>query len=129
MKKKHPRHAAACTVTLLLGTVVAADSPGATRDQHPRSTGAAAQAGASQNERRVPDRLRKVLVEDLMVKESQVTYAARFLEDLGFDSLKAVECVAALEERFQIDIPDEEAEKFLRVGDVVEYLRQRKLID
>jgi acyl carrier protein len=124
-------------MTLLLGTVVPADGSGfallaTVREQQPRSNGAVqleARTTSSQTDARVPERLRKVFVEDLMVEASRITYDARFVEDLGFDSLKTVNCVGALEERFGIELPDEEAEKFLRVRDVVEYLRRRKLID
>ena len=124
-------------MTLLLGTVVPVDSSGsalsaAIRESQPRSRGTTqseARTDLLQNDARVPERVRKLFVEQLMVKESEVTYDARFVEDLGFDSLKAVECVLVLKEAFRIEIPDEDAEKFLRVGDIVEYLRTRKLID
>ena len=64
-----------------------------------------------------------------MVDESLVTYDARFIEDLGFDSLETVTCVFALKEEFSFELPDEDVEKFLRIGDIIEYLRKRKLID
>jgi acyl carrier protein len=124
-------------VTLLFGTAptgtVTSTRSAVTWEEQSRSTRRSArleaQTGASQADARVPERLRKLFVEQLMLKESQVTYDARFVEDLGFDSLKTVECVLTFEEEFKIEVPDEDAEKFLRVRDVIEYLRKRKLID
>ena len=78
--------------------------------------------------RPVPDVVRRLIVEQLAVEEKQVTWEARFVEDLGADSLDTVELTMAVEEEFKIEIPDEAAEKMLRVGDLVEYLRSRKLL-
>ncbi len=64
----------------------------------------------------------KVVVDQLGVKEEEVKTDARFLEDLGADSLDTVELVMALEEEFGIEIPDEDAEKAKTVGDVISYI-------
>ncbi len=58
---------------------------------------------------------------------SQVTPEAKFVKDLGVDSLDIVELIMALEERFGIEIPDEQAEKIVNVGDVVKYIEGNKL--
>lgn len=134
MKKRYSRPTVTYAVTLLLGTVVSADGsrsalPAAIGGQPPPPRGAARLETRLQNDARVPERLRTLLAEQLMVKENQITYDARFVEDLGVDSLKTVECVLALKEEFSIEVPDEDAEKLLRVGDIVEYLRKRKVID
>jgi len=64
----------------------------------------------------------KVVVDQLGVKEEEVKTDARFLEDLGADSLDTVELIMALEEEFGIEIPDEDAEKAKTVGDVINYI-------
>ncbi len=69
------------------------------------------------------ERVKKVIIEQLGVTESAVTSEASFLDDLSADSLDIVELVMALEEEFDIEIPDEDAEKVTTVGDVVEYIR------
>ncbi|MEM7387214.1 MAG: acyl carrier protein [Verrucomicrobiota bacterium] len=63
-----------------------------------------------------------IIVKELGVTPEQVTPEAKFIEDLGADSLDTVELVMALEERFDIDVPDEEAEKLQSVGDVIRYI-------
>ena len=68
------------------------------------------------------DRIKKIIVEQLGVNEDQVKPEAKFIEDLGADSLDTVELVMALEEEFGTEIPDEEAEKLQSVGDVVKYI-------
>ncbi len=70
----------------------------------------------------VEERVRKIIVEQMDVKPDQVTLEAKFIEDLGADSLDVVELVMALEEEFGHEIPDEEAEKLVSVGDVVKYI-------
>lgn len=70
----------------------------------------------------IKDKVTKVVVEQLGVKESEVKSDAKFVEDLGADSLDTVELVMALEEEFGIEIPDEDAEKAKTVGDVISYL-------
>ena len=64
----------------------------------------------------------KVVISQLCVKEEEVKPGARFVEDLGADSLDTVELVMALEEEFGIEIPDEDAEKAKTVGDVINYI-------
>lgn len=66
--------------------------------------------------------MREIVVEQLGVKPEQVTSEAKFIEDLGADSLDVVELVMALEEEFGHEIPDEEAEKLTTVGDVIKYI-------
>lgn len=67
-------------------------------------------------------RIKQALTEKIKIAEDNLGLDTRFKEDLNFDSLDSVESVMALEEEFNIEIPDEDAEKFLTVGDVVEYL-------
>lgn len=71
----------------------------------------------------VQDRVQKIIAEQLSVGEDQVTNEASFVDDLGADSLDTVELVMALEEEFEIDIPDEEAEKIVTVQDAVAYIQ------
>ena len=71
----------------------------------------------------IEERVRKIVVEQLGVKEEEVTLEASFVDDLGADSLDTVELVMALEEEFEIEIPDEDAEKMTTVRDAVNYLR------
>tara|TARA_Y100000746_G_scaffold177318_1_gene154893 strand:- start:562 stop:807 length:246 start_codon:yes stop_codon:yes gene_type:complete len=68
------------------------------------------------------DRIKKIVVDQLGVKADQITPEAKFIEDLGADSLDTVELVMALEEEFGNEIPDEEAEKLTTVGDVIQYI-------
>ncbi len=70
----------------------------------------------------VLDRVKGIIVEQLGVDEGEVTPEASFVEDLGADSLDVVELVMALEEEFEIEIPDEDAEKIVRVGEAVKYI-------
>ena len=67
-------------------------------------------------------RVKNIIVEQLGVKPEQVTPEAKFIEDLGADSLDTVELVMALEEEFGNEIPDEQAEKLQSVGDVIKYI-------
>ncbi len=73
-------------------------------------------------EKPVEERVRDIVVEQLGVKPEQVTPEAKFIEDLGADSLDTVELVMAFEEEFGQEIPDEEAEKLQTVGEVIKYL-------
>jgi acyl carrier protein len=75
-------------------------------------------------EKNIEQQVKDIIVEQLGVKADQVTPEARFIEDLGADSLDTVELVMALEEAFGQDIPDEEAEKLQTVGDVIKYLEE-----
>jgi acyl carrier protein len=68
------------------------------------------------------DRVKAIVVEQLGVDAEQVTPQSKFVEDLGADSLDVVELVMALEEEFDIEIPDEDAEKIATVGEAVKYI-------
>ena len=70
----------------------------------------------------IEDRVRDLIVEQLGVNADQVKPEASFVDDLGADSLDTVELVMAFEEEFGSDIPDEDAEKMLSVGDATKYL-------
>jgi acyl carrier protein len=70
----------------------------------------------------VEERVKKIVVEQLGVNESQVTASASFVDDLGADSLDTVELVMALEEEFDCEIPDEEAEKITTVQQAIDYV-------
>ena len=67
----------------------------------------------------------EVVVEQLGVKKEEVRPEARFIEDLGADSLDTVELVMSLEEEFGIEIPDEDAEKIATVGDAIKYIEEK----
>ncbi|NHA78475.1 acyl carrier protein [Helicobacter pylori] len=71
--------------------------------------------------------IQAVIAEQLNVDTAQVTPEAEFVKDLGADSLDVVELIMALEEKFNIEIPDEQAEKIVNVGDVVKYIEDNKL--
>ena len=70
------------------------------------------------------DRVKEIIVEQLGVNEDAVVTDASFIDDLGADSLDIVELIMALEEEFDIEIQDSDAEKIVTVGDVVEYIRE-----
>ncbi|MGE0814762.1 MAG: acyl carrier protein [Vicinamibacterales bacterium] len=72
----------------------------------------------------VADKVKSIIVEQLGVDEEEVTSDASFVEDLGADSLDTVELVMAFEEEFELEIPDEDAEKITRVKDAVEYIEK-----
>ncbi|WP_187860111.1 acyl carrier protein [Helicobacter pylori] len=71
--------------------------------------------------------IQAVIAEQLNVDVAQVTPEAEFVKDLGADSLDVVELIMALEEKFGVEIPDEQAEKIVNVGDVVKYIEDNKL--
>ena len=73
----------------------------------------------------VADKVKSIIVEQLGVDEEEVTPDASFVDDLGADSLDTVELVMAFEKEFDIDIPDEEAEKLRTVGDAMSYLHEK----
>ncbi len=73
-------------------------------------------------ENSIESKVRDIIVEQLGVSADQVTTEAKFIEDLGADSLDTVELVMAFEEEFNIEVPDEEAEKLLTVSDVIRYI-------
>ena len=70
------------------------------------------------------DKVKEIIIEQLGVTESSITMEASFIDDLGADSLDIVELVMALEEEFDIEIPDADAEKVTTVGDVVDYIKE-----
>lgn len=72
------------------------------------------------------ERVKKVTVEELGVKEEEVVESASFTEDLGADSLDVVELVMALEDEFGIDIPDDEVNNIKTVGDAVQYIKNKQ---
>ncbi|MCX7714314.1 MAG: acyl carrier protein [Clostridia bacterium] len=69
------------------------------------------------------EKVREIVVEQLGVDEDSVTMDASFVDDLGADSLDLVELIMALEEEFDLEIPDEDAEKISTVGDAVSYIK------
>ncbi|MGH9405021.1 MAG: acyl carrier protein [Terriglobia bacterium] len=71
----------------------------------------------------VEDKVKQLIVEQLGVDEAEVTPTAHFIDDLGADSLDIVELVMTLEESFEIEIPDEDAEKIQTVKDAVDYIQ------
>ncbi|MFZ5650918.1 MAG: acyl carrier protein [Bacillota bacterium] len=72
------------------------------------------------------EKVKKIIAEQLGVDEADVTMESSFIEDLGADSLDIVELVMALEEEFDIVIPDEDAEKIRTVGEAVKYIQEHK---
>ena len=70
------------------------------------------------------EKVKGIVVEQLGVAEDTVTMEASFIDDLGADSLDIVELVMALEEEFDIEIPDSDAENVVTVGDVVDYIKE-----
>ena len=74
----------------------------------------------------IEERVKKIIVEKLGVKEEDVKSEASFVEDLGADSLDTVELVMALEEEFDIEIPDEEAEKITTVQSAIDYVQNNQ---
>ena len=74
------------------------------------------------DQKTIEQRVKEIIVNQLNVNEEQITPTASFLDDLGADSLDTVELVMALEEAFDIEIPDEAAEGIATVGDAVKYI-------
>jgi acyl carrier protein len=72
------------------------------------------------------ERIKEIIMEQLGVEEEQITPDASFIDDLGADSLDTVELVMAFEEEFDVEIPDEDAEKIRTVQDVIEYLKSHQ---
>jgi len=82
-----------------------------------------------QNRRRrmsTEERVKKIIVDQLGVKAEEVAAESSFVDDLGADSLDTVELVMAFEEEFDLEIPDEEAEKIANVGDAVKYIDEHQ---
>ena len=73
----------------------------------------------------IEPRVKKIVIEQLGVKEDEVTVESSFVDDLGADSLDTVELVMALEEEFETEIPDEDAEKIITIKDAVAYIVNR----
>jgi len=73
----------------------------------------------------IADRVKKIISEQLNVKEDEITESSSFVDDLGADSLDTVELVMAFEEEFGIEIPDEDAEKIRTVGDAIKYIEEK----
>jgi acyl carrier protein len=73
----------------------------------------------------VEEKVKDIIVEELGVEREKLTSEASFMEDLGADSLDTVELVMAFEKEFDIDIPDEDAEKLRTVGDAMTYLHEK----
>lgn len=73
----------------------------------------------------IEEKVKQIIVEQLGVDSSEVTAEASFIDDLGADSLDTVELVMAFEEEFDIEIPDEDAEKMATVGDAIAYLKTK----
>ena len=74
------------------------------------------------DEQKIFEEVKKVVVEQLGVSESEITREASFVDDLGADSLDTVELVMALEEAFGLEIPDDDAEKIKTIGDTINYV-------
>jgi len=72
------------------------------------------------------DKVKSIIVEQLGVEEEDVKMESSFVDDLGADSLDIVELVMALEEEFDLEIPDEDAEKIRTVGEAVKYIQEHK---
>ena len=71
------------------------------------------------------EKVKEIIAEQLGVKKEEVTDNAKFIDDLGADSLDTVELVMALEEEFGVEIPDEDAEKMVTVGEAIKYIEQK----
>ncbi|MBI4470173.1 MAG: acyl carrier protein [Acidobacteria bacterium] len=74
----------------------------------------------------IEEKVKQIIVEELGVDEAEVTPNARFIDDLGADSLDTVELVMRFEEEFEMEIPDEDAEKILSVRDAFDYISKHK---
>ena len=78
------------------------------------------------SEKSIEQKVKDIIVEQLSVNAEQVTPEAKFIEDLGADSLDIVELVMEFEEEFGVEVPDSDAEKLLTVGDVVKYIEDKQ---
>jgi acyl carrier protein len=73
----------------------------------------------------IEERLKKIIAEQLMVDEEEITPEASFVDSLGADSLDTVEMIMEIEDEFGIEIPDEDAEKLVTVGEAIEYVKRK----
>ena len=78
------------------------------------------------SEKSIEEKVKEIIVEQLSVNPEQVTPEAKFIEDLGADSLDVVELVMAFEEQFSVEVPDEDAEKLTSVSDVIKYIEEKQ---
>ena len=74
----------------------------------------------------VEERVKEIICEQLGVEEDDIDPGKKFIEDLGADSLDTVELVMACEEEFDLEIPDEDAEKIVTVGDAIQYIKDNQ---
>ncbi len=77
------------------------------------------------SEKTIEERVKQIIVDQLQVNPEQVTDEAKFIDDLGADSLDTVELVMAFEEEFGLEVPDDDAEKLQSVGDVINYIKDK----
>jgi acyl carrier protein len=75
----------------------------------------------------IDEKVKEIIAKQLGVNAAEVTFEASFVEDLGADSLDTVELVMAFEETFNVEIPDEDAEKITRVKDAIEYIKNKQV--
>ncbi|NLW56689.1 MAG: acyl carrier protein [Firmicutes bacterium] len=75
---------------------------------------------------KILEKVKEIVVDQLGVEEEEVNEKASFVDDLGADSLDIVELIMAFEEEFEMEIPDEEAEKIVTVGDAVRYIKENQ---
>ena len=71
------------------------------------------------------DKIKEIIIDKLGIEDNKITMEAKFIDDLGADSLDTVELIMQFEEEFGIEIPDEEAEKLLSVGNAVDYITNK----
>ncbi|MFV0517949.1 MAG: acyl carrier protein [Aminipila sp.] len=71
------------------------------------------------------DKIKEIIMEQLSVEEDQITMETHLMKDLEADSLDAVEIIMAIEDEFDIEVPDEDAEKFQCIGDIVKYVEEK----
>ena len=83
---------------------------------------------AGEKLKEITEKVKQIISEQLGVEESEVTPSASFVDDLGADSLDTVELVMALEENFDIEIPDEDAEKIRTVQDAIDYIEKHSKV-
>jgi acyl carrier protein len=78
------------------------------------------------NKEEIFEKVKSIIIDQLSVNEENITMEATFVDDLSADSLDIVELIMSLEEQFEIEIPDNDAEKIVTVGDVVDYIEKHK---